>query len=289
MAEPGEGPGDPTPPTNGSEDTSARGERALPAEAVEAWRTWLLTGKPGVVTDRRRVRGSHRGLKQMLVDGTTGHDMPDSWKHFSGAMVRLAINDALNALPKEQTHAVWLAYFGGMSNAEIAKRLGVSAGGVARRLKRAFELVSDYVEHGRTAGRHAFFGILAWFSLRRLSDWLRHGGNAGTQPALMHAIVAAGATAAVLVGAASSGQVAGPPIAPIAISRVAAPPSLTNSPVTSGVDAATRSMKQSVQASVSGVTKKVAGVPVTVPPLPALPAPPSPPPLPSPPALPSIP
>jgi hypothetical protein len=53
----------------------------------------------------------------MLVDGT-GNEMPQSWRHFSGAMVRLAINDALNALPKEQTHVVWLAYFAGVAAAE---------------------------------------------------------------------------------------------------------------------------------------------------------------------------
>src|SRR5690348_11967902 len=94
---------DSTPPEKPENDPSARSSSALPAEAVESWRTWLLTGKSGVVSDRRRLRGSHRGLKQMLVDGT-GHEMPQSWKHFSGAMVRLAINDALNALPKEQTH-----------------------------------------------------------------------------------------------------------------------------------------------------------------------------------------
>lgn len=262
-----------------------RGEGALPTEAVEAWRTWLLTGKPGVVTDRRRVRGSHRGLKQMLVDGT-GNDMPASWKHFSGAMVRLAINDALNALPKDQTHAVWLAYFGGMSNSEIANRLGVSAGSVERSLKRAFELVSEYMEHGRTAGRRVMLGIFGWFSLRRLAA-LRQGGEAGSNPAFTHALVAAGATAAVLVGAASTGQVAGPGIAPATVTRVAAPPAVQVSAGTSGVDAVVQPASGSLQASVSAITKKVVRVvPVVVPHVPPLPPIPSPPPVPSPPPLP---
>ena len=163
----------PPPPENEEDESTARGEGVLPPDAVESWRTWLLTGKSGVVSDRRRLRGSHRGLKQMLVDGT-GHEMPPSWKHFSGAMVRLAINDALNALPKDQTHAVWLAYFGGLSNSEIARRLGISVGAVERRLKLAFEYLSEYVEHGRTAGRRAVFAVLGFLSLRRLGDSWRH-------------------------------------------------------------------------------------------------------------------
>src|SRR5258706_7644602 len=105
----------------------------------------------------------------MLINGTE-HEMPQSWKHFSGAMVRLAINDALNALRKEQTHVVWLAYFAGQSNREIARRLGISVGAVQHRLKLAFEYVSDHVEHGRTAGRKAVFGVLGWLSLQRFGD-----------------------------------------------------------------------------------------------------------------------
>src|SRR2546425_7910443 len=159
----------PPPPENEEDESTARGEGVLPPDAVESWRTWLLTGKSGVVSDRRRLRGSHRGLKQMLVDGT-GHEMPPSWKHFSGAMVRLAINDALNALPKDQTHAVWLAYFGGLSNSEIARRLGISVAAVQHRLKLAFDYVSEHVEHGRTAGRRAVFAVLGWLSLRRFGD-----------------------------------------------------------------------------------------------------------------------
>src|SRR5438067_1680172 len=134
-----------TPPDKTDQESTARTEGVLPPGAVESWRTWLLTGNPGVVSDRRRLRGSHRSLKQMLVDGT-GQEVPQSWKHFSGAMVRLAINDALNALPKDQTHVVWLAYFAGLSNRQLARRLGISVGAVQRRLNVALEHVSEYVE-----------------------------------------------------------------------------------------------------------------------------------------------
>src|ERR1051326_3433553 len=118
----------PTPPQSEDVEEEPRGEGPIPAHAVESWRTWLLTGKSGVVSDRRRVRGSHRGRKQMLVDGT-GQEMPPSWRHFSGAMVRLAINDALNSLPAEQTHVVWLGHFGRPSSSlpmSIGTRMNLS-------------------------------------------------------------------------------------------------------------------------------------------------------------------
>src|SRR5690349_18804625 len=222
-----------TPPDNPHVESSAQDQGALPAAAVESWRTWLLTGKSGVVSDRRRLRGSHRGLKRMLVDGT-GHEMPQSWKHFSGAMVRLAINDALNALPKEQTHVVWLAYFAGQSNREIARRLGISVGAVQRRLKLAFEYVSEHVEHGRTAGRRAVFAVLGWLSLRRFGDWWRNVTDPANHTVMTGALIAAGATAAVVVGATAT-PVMRPSVQPAVIATAPAPaaPSAVAAPVRS--------------------------------------------------------
>jgi len=270
---------DGTPPGNADEDSRARDEGVLPAGAVESWRTWLLTGKSAVVSDRRRLRGSHRGLKRMLVDGT-GHEMPQSWKHFSGAMVRLAINDALNALPKDQTHVVWLAYFAGMSNSEIARRLGMSVRAVQHRLKLAFEHMSDYVEHGRAAGRRVVLAVLGWLSWRRFGDSGQHVTEPVNHVVMTGALIAAGATAAVLVGA-TAAPVMRPSIQPAVI----APAPVPATP--SSIPAATRSVSDTIRSAAGKVAHGDVVVP-TVPPLP-LPSPPpvpSPPPLPSPPTLP---
>ena len=279
MANPWVSPTEPTPPEKADEST-ARGESVLPTSAVEAWRTWLLTGNPGVVSDRRRLRGSHRGLKRMLVDGT-GQEMPQSWKHFSGAMVRLAINDALNALPKEQTHVVWLAYFGGLSNNEIARRLGISAGAVQRRLKLAFDYVSDQVEHGRAAGRKAVFALLGWLSLRWLGDSWRQATESTSHAVMTGALIAAGATAAVLVGA-TAAPVTRTSIPPAVMASAPAPATATAAP--SNVAGVERSVSNAVRAAVSKVVPGVAAVLPSPPPLP-LPKPP-PLPLPSPPPVP---
>src|SRR5256886_10066377 len=226
-----------TPPDNAGDESAARTEGVLPPGVVESWRTWLLTGNAGVVSDRRRLRGSHRGIKQMLVDGN-GQEMPQSWKHFSGAMVRLAINDALNALPKEQTHAVWLAYFAGLSNREIAQRLGLSGGALQRRLEEALRFVSGYVEHGRTAGRRAVFAVLGWLSLRRLGDSWRNVTEPAAHMVMTGAVIVAGATAAVLVGAAAT-TVTGPSIEPAVMAMAPATDTMAAAP--SSLVAAARS------------------------------------------------
>src|SRR5579859_1809402 len=100
-----------------------------PTAPGDSWRSWLTTGNRSGA-DRRRVSGAHRGLKKILVEGTSnGGEHPKPWKDFSGAMVRQAVNEALNQLPPDHRQAVQLAYFGGLSNREIAQRLGLSVGG----------------------------------------------------------------------------------------------------------------------------------------------------------------
>lgn len=256
-------------PLDGEEDeTSARREDVLPASAVDSWRTWLLTGNSGVAGDKRRLRGSHRGLKQMLVD-SAGDELPQSWKHFSRAMVRLAINDALNALPREQTHVVWLAYFGGLSNREIAKRLGISVGVVQRRLKLAFEHVSEYVEHGRTAGRRAVFALLGWLSLQRLIDSWRHVTEPVNNVVMAGALIATGATAAVIIGSAAIPP-ALPSSKPADMATATVPLEPAAQPLR--IVASERSLNRTIRATAAKVAPVVA-VP-TLPPLP-LPSPPS--------------
>jgi predicted DNA-binding protein (UPF0251 family) len=142
----------------------------------DSWRSWLVTGNRGVA-DKRRARGAHRGLKKILIEGMGnggdrgghGGQAGQPWKDFSGAMVRQAVNEALNQLPPEHTQVVKLAYFGGMSNREIAERLGISVGVVQRRLRWALGRISDHVEHGRRAGKHAIYCILAWLAARQVA------------------------------------------------------------------------------------------------------------------------
>ena len=67
----------------------------LPATASDSWRTWLMTGIRKRPFDRRRVRGDHKGLKKMLVEGTPPNDGTLPSNDFSSAMVRQSVDEAL--------------------------------------------------------------------------------------------------------------------------------------------------------------------------------------------------
>lgn len=175
-----------------SDSSSGAEDRVIPAAASDSWRTWLMTGVRRGPVARRRVRGAHKGLKKILVEGTSnGGDGPHPWKDFSGVMVRQAVDEAVNALPAQQKQVVKLAYFAGFTNREIGDRLGLSVPGVEKRLRQALTTVSEYIERGRTVGRRAAFGLVM-FLPNRLLGWGR-GTPAPAVEHLMQAGMVAGA------------------------------------------------------------------------------------------------
>ncbi|HYM96713.1 MAG TPA: sigma factor-like helix-turn-helix DNA-binding protein [Candidatus Sulfotelmatobacter sp.] len=149
-------------------------EPAFSPAANDSWRTWLMTGARREPVDRRRVRGSHVGLKRMLVEGMkTPIDTPYSWKGLSDAMVRQSVGEAMRKLPSEDAQLVRLAYFGGCTNRDLADRFRVTESAVQRRLRRALGMVSEYVERGRSFGRTVVCAAGVWLSSR----WLEGAGN----------------------------------------------------------------------------------------------------------------
>jgi hypothetical protein len=181
-----------------SDPSTGADDRVIPAAASDSWRAWLMTGIRRGPVARRRVRGAHKGLKKILVEGTTnGGDGPHPWKDFSGVMVRQAVDEAVNALPAEQKQVVKLAYFTGFTNREIGDRLGLSVPGVEKRLRQALTTVSQHVERGRAAGRRAAFGVVMFLPNRLLGGV----GRRTPGPAIDHLMQAgmmAGAGAAVV-------------------------------------------------------------------------------------------
>jgi RNA polymerase sigma factor (sigma-70 family) len=189
--------------------SSPRAEvQAVSGIASDSWRTWLMTGARRPPIDRRRVRGAHKGLKRMLVEGmSNGGERTHSWTKFSGAMVRQAVDDGLRTLPPQQRDLIKLAYFGGLSNREIARRLGMTDSRVQRGLREAIERVSDFVERGRDAGRRVVYGIAVFFLGRSLADSVHAAsGRTADQLVRVASIVAVTATA----GAVMAVQPAGP-------------------------------------------------------------------------------
>jgi len=191
--------------TNGGEHDDAPAREAdfivLPAAASDAWRTWLMTGARRPPFDRHRINGAHRGLKKLMIEGTTAPpDRSLPWNDFSAAMVRQAVDEALNTLPSGHKQAVKLAYFGGFTNREIAEHLGVSEAVVKRMLQVALVTVSDHVERGKTTTRKMIYFLAIWAGGRQLVDFLRRLPPAMDQAAQAGVVVVAGVvTASVLV------------------------------------------------------------------------------------------
>ena len=170
-------------------------QRVVSAATGDSWRTWLMTGIRRAPIDRRRVRGGHKGLKRMLVEGMSdGSGMSHSWKTFSGAMVRQAVDEAVSTLPSQQKQLIKLAYFGGLTNGEIAQQLGMTVSSVERGLRQAITRVSEFVERGKGAGRKAIYAIGLFL--------------AGRQAIKAGAIVVATAAAGAVVSATPPAQLA---------------------------------------------------------------------------------
>ena len=164
----------------------------LPDETNDSWRTWLMTGARKTPLDPRRLQGSHRGLKKILAEGlaSNGAESPYTWKDFSGAMVRHAVDDAMRSLPTQDKQVVKLAYFGGYSNREIAVQTGLTEATVQRRLRRALATISEHIQRGRALGRKVAYAMALWLSARWLSDAMAHLAPAATVAAVTVIVVA---------------------------------------------------------------------------------------------------
>ena len=107
----------------------------------------------------------------MLVEGMGDRvEGQNTWKSFSGALVRQAVGEAVSLLPPRQKQLIKLAYFSDLSNREIARGLGVTLSSVERGLRQAIASVSDHVERGRIAGRRALYALAMFLGGRWLSD-----------------------------------------------------------------------------------------------------------------------
>jgi predicted DNA-binding protein (UPF0251 family) len=227
----------------------------------DSWRSWLVTGTPAMPVDRRRVRGAHRGLKKMLIEGMSNGGVRP-WKDFSGAMIRQAVNEALSQLPPEHSQVVKLAYFGGLSNREIADRLGISVAAVQRKLRQALARISDHVEHGRAFGRRALYAFLAWLAGRQIFG-TEHAGGALAVAAVAVTLAVQPAAVPAPAGAAAPAAVSQPAHVE---QRTAPPPAATSAPAPP--DAGRRAAAAVKSVGVPALPVSVAAPPVSVPALP---------------------
>jgi len=123
------------------------------------WRSWLATGARRVPIDRRRARGAESHLKKILVGAPSGA------VDFSSAMARQAVDEGLHELPPQHKQVVKLAYFGGLTNREIAQELGLTVSDVRRVLRASLATVGAHFERGRAKGSRAIqdLAMLPWW------------------------------------------------------------------------------------------------------------------------------
>jgi RNA polymerase sigma factor (sigma-70 family) len=101
-----------------------RRERAKPA-------TWILTlvHRRSVDLVRREDRRRAEALDEAREPATAGVDEEASIRDR-----RMAVQEALAQLPEDQRQALELAYYGGLTQSELAERLGVPLGTIKSRM-----------------------------------------------------------------------------------------------------------------------------------------------------------
>jgi RNA polymerase sigma-70 factor (ECF subfamily) len=105
------------------------------ADARGTVRTWLLSIVHHRAIDavrRRRATTELPDTDASLPDSLT---MPDTWTEVELGLDRAAVQAALVTISDVQREALELAYFGGLTQTEIAARTGVPLGTVKGRLR----------------------------------------------------------------------------------------------------------------------------------------------------------
>jgi RNA polymerase sigma-70 factor (ECF subfamily) len=111
--------------------------------------SWLVTITRSRALDMVRARGRRARLAEIAARETPVHAAamgapPEPADARAFAVEReLLVRDALAALPEEQRQVLELAYFGGMSQSEIATELATPIGTVKTRARLAFVKLRD--------------------------------------------------------------------------------------------------------------------------------------------------
>ncbi|HXK32396.1 MAG TPA: sigma-70 family RNA polymerase sigma factor [Dehalococcoidia bacterium] len=120
--------------------------------------TWLLSVTRNRSIDERRSQA--RRLRHSVLPPTTEEEdiLPSADERDDPALAsvlaeeRRAVRDALDLLPPEQKLAIQLAYFGGLTQQEIATRLGQPLGTVKTRIRLGMRKMRAALERREGSG-----------------------------------------------------------------------------------------------------------------------------------------
>lgn len=139
-------------PVDGEDATQEAIARAWQGRAAlrdpDALRPWLLRITVNVCRQWRRGRfGTHRRLTEPLPAGDEEAGgvlaLLGADPAASDAAAALDLRQAVNALPEDLRLVVVLRFYGGMNATEVGAGLGIPAGTVRTRLKRALAVLRD--------------------------------------------------------------------------------------------------------------------------------------------------
>ena len=118
-------------------------------------RTWLLAIVHHRAIDSLRRRRSTTELPDAEQSASTPEalTLPDVWRDVAASLDREVIQRALTTIPVRQREAIELAYFGGLTQVEIAERLDLPLGTVKSRMRLGLlALRQELVGRGASGG-----------------------------------------------------------------------------------------------------------------------------------------
>jgi RNA polymerase sigma-70 factor (ECF subfamily) len=143
----------------------AVGERELAGDVVQqaflqAWRGagqldpdrslsgWLFTITRRCAVDAWRKERRHLPTDPASADLDRVSHEPEALEQ---AWTAWQVRTAIEQLPEEQRHVIAAAYLDGLSQSEVADRLGLPLGTVKSRMRRAHDRLAELLQHLRAA------------------------------------------------------------------------------------------------------------------------------------------
>ncbi len=109
--------------------------------------SWILRMTRNKSIDLLRTRSSQaRQRESSGVLDESAPDAPEALPHPEGVVLREWVGGALEALPAAQRKAIELAYFGGLTQTEIAAKLGEPLGTVKTRMRLGLERLRELLD-----------------------------------------------------------------------------------------------------------------------------------------------
>lgn len=108
---------------------------------------WITTLTRRRSIDRLRKRDTYCRLEERFAEETKGYD--SGWTHVHEEMAQSErsahLQSALARLPEAQSAAIWLAYYGQMTQREVARHTGLALGTVKTRLELGLKKLAVYL------------------------------------------------------------------------------------------------------------------------------------------------